>query len=130
MAGNEKINLKENLGVLFENLEKFLTTKTVIGEQIKVGDTIIIPVISVSFGLGGGGGSESGDSQKGAKGAGEGAGAGAKIAPTAIIVIKDDKVELLAIKRSGSFDKLVEMAPEIISKIRDEMKPEDKKEAE
>ncbi len=114
--------VKDSLMVLFEKLESFLTTKTVVGEQIKVGDTTIIPVISVCFGLGSGG-SETDNAKSDP---GSGAGAGAKVAPTAIIVIKDDKVELLSIKRSGSLDKLIEMAPEIISRIKEDKNTDEK----
>jgi uncharacterized spore protein YtfJ len=48
-------------------IEKVLGSKTVIGDPIKVGETTIIPLLSVGFGFGGVGGSGAGDSKKGAE---------------------------------------------------------------
>ena len=33
-------------------MEKFITTKSVVGEPVVVGDTIILPMADVSFGMG------------------------------------------------------------------------------
>ncbi len=49
------INIPENTEVLFSNLEKFLKTETVVGEAIVIGETTLIPLITVSFGCGTGG---------------------------------------------------------------------------
>ena len=37
---------------LLRAMEKFITTKSVVGEAITVGDTIILPMADVSFGMG------------------------------------------------------------------------------
>lgn len=108
-------DFKENVEVIFDKLENFLKTKTVVGEPIKVGETTIVPFINLTFGLGTGGGT--GNDDKGAGGSGGGGGTGAKISPTAVLVIQGDKVELLPIKKSGGLDKLVDMVPGIIEKI-------------
>ncbi len=108
-------DFKENVGVIFDKLENFLKTKTVVGEPMTIGDTTIVPFINLSFGLGTGGGN--GTDDKGNGGVGVGGGTGAKIAPTAVLVIKGDKVELLPIKKSGGLDKLLDMVPGIIEKI-------------
>lgn len=109
-------SLKENLDTLFGNLEKFLKTETVIGEPIVIGETTIVPIISVSFGCGtsGGGGKDS----KGNGGSGAGLGAGAKITPDAVLVIKNNEVTMLPIKERSSMDKLMRMVPGILSKIK------------
>jgi uncharacterized spore protein YtfJ len=109
------LNITENVNSLFE---KLLKSKTVVGEEIKIGETTLIPFITVSFGLGAGGGD--GADNKGSKGVGGGAGVGARVAPTAVLVIKGDQVELLPIKKSGGLDKLLEMVPDIVNKIKDE----------
>jgi len=115
MAIDAKFDVNENVSVLFDKLEKFLTSKTVIGVPIKVGEATLIPFISTSFGLGTGGGS--GSDTRGDQGTGVGSGMGAKISPTAVLVIKGDNIEMLPIKKSSSFEKLVEMVPEIVSKV-------------
>ena len=39
---------------LFKGMDSFITTKTVVGDAITVGDTIILPLVDVSFGVGAG----------------------------------------------------------------------------
>lgn len=119
----EDFNITETMDKIFEKLEEFIKTKTVVGEPIKIGETTIIPFIDISFGLGTGGGS--GVEQKGNQGSGGGAGSGGKVSPTAVLVIKDDQVELLPIKKSGGLDKLIDLVPGILDKIKEE-KPEAK----
>ena len=111
---SDNFNISENINNIFEKLESFLKTKTVVGEPMKIGDVTIVPFIDISFGLGTGGGS--GIEEKGNQGSGGGAGSGGKISPTAILVIKGDQVELLPIKKAGGLDKLIEMVPYIIEK--------------
>ena len=51
ITGNEvKDLLKSNL----EEIEKVLSTKTVVGEPTVIGDTTLIPLISVGFTVGAG----------------------------------------------------------------------------
>lgn len=39
---------------LFKGMDSFITTKTVVGDAIHIGDTIILPLVDVSFGVGAG----------------------------------------------------------------------------
>jgi len=110
-------NFSENMSAIFDKLENFLKTKTVVGEPIKIGDTTLVPFINISFGLGMGGGV--GSDEKGNGGDGGGGGTGARISPTAVLVIHGDKVELLPIKKSGGLDKLLDMVPGIMDKINE-----------
>lgn len=109
------LNVNENINMLFEKLREFITSKTVIGEPLTVGDSTLIPVINVQFGLGSGGGD--GTDAKGNGGVGGGAGIGAKVAPTAIIVIKGEKIECLPIKKTSGLEKLIEMVPDLVDKM-------------
>jgi len=109
-------NVNENINTIFEKLENFLKSKTVVGESIQIGETTIIPFLTVTFGLGTGGGD--GKDPKGANGVGSGSGVGARVAPTAVLVIKGDDVKLLPIKKNGGLDKLIEMVPDIVSHIK------------
>ena len=47
-------NLKNSLETLLSQLENFISTKTVVGEPMKVEDAIILPLVDVSFGVGAG----------------------------------------------------------------------------
>lgn len=108
------INIFDNLNTLFANLEKLLTSKTVIGEAITVGNTTLIPVVDVSFGLGiGGGGGE--DRNKSGKAA---SGVGGKVSASAVIVLRGEHVQVMQISRGNTLDKLVDMIPEMVDKFK------------
>jgi uncharacterized spore protein YtfJ len=115
-------DFKENIGTIFDKLENFLKTKTVVGEPIKIGETTIVPFINLTFGLGTGGGN--GTDERGNGGIGGGGGTGAKIAPTAVLVLQGDRVELLTIKKSGGLDKLLDLVPGIVEKINEKKEKE------
>ncbi len=100
---------------LFEKLEKFIRTETVVGDPIQVGNVTMLPIISVSFGVGGGEGS--GKDGKGNDGSGGGGGVGCKIAPNAMLVIKNDELSVVPLTNRGSLERIVEMVPEILAKV-------------
>ncbi|MFW5790196.1 MAG: GerW family sporulation protein [Bacillota bacterium] len=102
------------LETMYNKLDKFLKTETVIGEPMDLGEIKLIPIVTASFGLGGGLGEENKDS---GKSEGGGGGLGCRISPDAILVIKGDKVELIKLQGKRSLDKLFEMMPELIEKV-------------
>ncbi len=110
MEGTEKI-----LESMYGKLDNFLKTETVVGDPIEIDDLKIIPIITASFGLGGGFGADSSDQSEGG-----GGGLGCKIAPDAMLVIKDGNVEMIPVKKkSGSLEKLFEQVPNLVSKLDD-----------
>lgn len=111
-----KSPVNESMETLFNSLEKFFRTETVVGQPIEIGETTLIPIISVSFGAGGGGGG--GNDDKGNGGTGSGLGVGARITPDAVLVIKNGEVSMLPVKNRCSLDKLVAMVPELVKKIK------------
>jgi uncharacterized spore protein YtfJ len=117
------MDFNDNLQTLFDKLEGFFRTETVVGEPIVVGEVTLIPLIEISFGLGSGG--DRGKKSKGNDGVG-GAGAGAKIVPTAIMVVKGEDVSLIPLKDRDSLEKVLEVVPEIINKLKN--KKHEKKE--
>lgn len=113
---SENFNINDNVNNIFARLEEFIKTKTVVGEPMKIGEITIVPFIDISFGLGTGGGS---GTEQGSQGTGGGAGSGGKVSPTAVLVIKGDNVELLPIKKSASLERLMEIVPDIVDKLKD-----------
>jgi len=88
-------------------IERVLSTNTVVGDKIEVGDVTMIPLVSLGFGFGAGGGSGKGEIPTGdAKGEGEGVGAGTGggggIKPVAMIIIDKDGVRIETIKGGAS----------------------------
>ncbi|MEM2933836.1 MAG: spore germination protein GerW family protein [Methanocellales archaeon] len=103
-----------------EKLSEMVTSETVVGKEIKVGDKSIIPLVKVCFGFGGGGGEgEAPEKTAIKKGFGGGSGAGATIEPVALLLIDGEKIGLLRVGAiPGTLEKLIEMVPMVIEKIR------------
>ena len=95
---------------LLEGMDGFLSSKTVVGEPVTVGDTILIPFVDVSFGVGAG--TFRGDKKD--NGAG---GLSGKMTPTAVLVVQNNSTRVVSIKNQDTFTKIVDMVPEIMNKI-------------
>ena len=105
-----KENLKDTMGSLFDGMEGFLTSKTVVGEPIYIKDTIILPLVDVSFGMGAG--AFSGDKKDKS-----GGGIGGKMTPSAVLVIKDGQTKLVNIKNQDGVTKILDMVPDFVNKF-------------
>ncbi len=79
-------------------IEKLLTTKTVVGEPIMVDGKTLIPLISVGFGFGAGGGTGKTSMKQPQEGTGGGTGGGAGIRPIAVIISDKDGIRIEPIK--------------------------------
>lgn len=115
MSGKKSEDARTMMESIFNKLDSFLKTETVIGEPLAIGSVQLIPIISVAFGVGGGLGGEK--DQKGKDSEGGGGGLGCRITPNAILVIKGEEVELIQLKDRGSLEKLFDAMPEIISQL-------------
>ena len=49
-------NFNSVMTSLLKGVDSVLSAKTVVGEPVNVGDTILVPLVDVSFGLGAGAG--------------------------------------------------------------------------
>ncbi len=97
---------------LLKGMDTVLSTKTVVGEATQVGDTIILPLVDVSFGVGAGSGSN------GQKNAASGAGGmGGKMTPSAVLVIRDGYTKLVNIKNQDAVTKVLDMIPDLVEKF-------------
>jgi uncharacterized spore protein YtfJ len=100
-------DVKALLKASMEEIERVLSTKTVVGDKITVGDVTLIPLMSVGFGFGSGGGSGKGKMPSGeAKGEGEGGGVGTGggggMKPVAMVIIDKSGVRVESIKGGAS----------------------------
>ena len=103
-------NFSSVITSLMQGADTMLNAKTVVGEPITVGDTIIVPLVEVSFGLGAGAGNQ----EKKEKGSG---GMGGKMSPSAILVIQNGKTKLVNIKQQDGLTKILDMVPDLIDKF-------------
>ena len=95
---------------LLKGMNTVLGTKTVVGEATKVGDTIILPLVDVSFGCAAGA-FEKGNNNNGA------GGLGGKITPSAILVIQNGHTKLVNVKNQDSMTKILDMVPDIVDRF-------------
>ena len=107
MADNSFNNTIESL---FKGMDSFITTKTVVGDAVHIGDTIILPLVDVSFGVAAGAFSQ----DKKNNGAG---GMGGKIMPSAVLVIQNGTTKLVNIKNQDGITKVLDMVPDFVNKF-------------
>ena len=95
-------NFNSVMDSLLKGVDSVISTKTVVGEAKQIGDTIILPLVDVSFGLGGGT---------------NGGGVGGKITPSAVLVIKDGHTKLVNVKNQDTITKILDMVPDLVDKF-------------
>ena len=103
-------NFNEVVESLLGGMNRVMAAKTVVGEATKVGDTIIVPLVDVSFGVGAG--SSEADKKNGGCG-----GFGAKMSPSAVLVIHDGHTRLVNIKNQDAVTKVLDLVPDIVDRI-------------
>ena len=104
-------NFNSTVVSLFGGLDGFLSTKTVVGEAVTINDTILVPLVDVSFGMGAG--SWGGQAKNSAAG-----GMNCKMAPSAVLVIHKGNVRMVPVENNPSvFTKLIDMIPDIMDRL-------------
>lgn len=108
---------------LMYGLDSFISAKTVLGEPITIGDTIVLPLVDVSFGVGAG---AFGANTKNTDG-NSGGGLHGKMSPTAVLVIKDGIARVVNVKDQDMITKVMGMAPDVVDKVSSFVKSKDTK---
>ena len=102
-----------------EKIKEMIDVNTIIGEPITSPDgTLIIPVSKVSYGFAAGGSDL--PTKKEHEGLfGGGSGAGVTIQPVAFLTVYQGDVRLVSVDREeGTADKLVNMIPDVLKKVK------------
>ena len=107
MADN---NFKGTVDALFQGIDGVVSSKTVVGDAIHIGETIILPLVDVSFAVGAG----AFNAEKKGRGAG---GIGGKMTPCAVLVIQGGHTKLVNIKNQDTITKILDMVPDVIDKF-------------
>ncbi|MBQ8412690.1 MAG: GerW family sporulation protein [Lachnospiraceae bacterium] len=102
-------DFNQTVGSLFQGMNSLLTTKTVVGEPTKIGDTIILPLVDVNFGVGAGAFAGKTNSA--------GGGMGGKMSPSAVLVIQNGKAKMVSVKGEDTVGKILDMVPDIVDKV-------------
>lgn len=108
-------NFKGTVEALFQGMDGVISSKTVVGDAIHIGDTIILPLVDVSFGIGAGAfnsGFRTGDKKDRA-----GGGIGGKMTPCAVLVIQNGYTRLVNIKNQDTITKILDMVPDVVDRF-------------
>jgi uncharacterized spore protein YtfJ len=107
-------------------IEKVVNTKTVVGEPVTIGETTIVPLISIGFLFGAGGGSGRSDVRQQNEGEAGGSGGGAWVKPVALVVMTSEgaKVEPVIGRLGGALEKLADIIPDTLDKYWQRRKQE------
>jgi len=103
MADNQ---FASTIGALFQGMDEFVTTKTVVGEPVTVGDAIILPLVDVTCGMAAGAFGQS-TKEKNAGG----------MTPSAVLVIQNGMTKVVNIKHQDALTKVLDMAPDLVNKF-------------
>ena len=108
----EEHKFNSTVSALFNGMDSVISSKTVVGDAIHIGDTIILPLVDVSFAVGAG----AFHADKKEKGAG---GLGGKISPSAVLVIQNGRTKLVNIKNQDTITKLLDLVPDVIDRVKE-----------
>ena len=95
---------------LFKGMDIFITTKTVVGDAVHIGETIILPLVDVAFGVAAG--AFTGENKNNG-----GGGMGGKITPSAVLVIQNGTTKLVNVKNQDGITKILDMIPDFVNKF-------------
>ena len=93
-------NFKDTVNSLFKGMDGFVSAKTVVGDAIHVGDTIILPLVDVSFGVGAG--AFEGDKKNNGGG---------------VLVIQNGSTKLVNVKNQDGLTKVLDMVPDFVNRF-------------
>ena len=99
-------NFDSTVASLFKGMDAFISAKTVVGDAVTVKDTIILPLVDVSFGVGAG--AFAGDKKNNAGGGMTGK----------VLVIQNGATKLVNIKNQDTVTKILDMIPDVIDKFK------------
>ncbi|MBS1903424.1 MAG: GerW family sporulation protein [Bacteroidetes bacterium] len=122
--------MNEHFDDVISKLADFLKeegqTKTVVGEEFRLGEFSCVPVIRLGIGFGFGRGEGEGDNAKSGKGKGEGGGGagGTGIEPLGFLVTRGDHIQFISTHATKGLSVLFEKAPDLLAKYFETKEPE------
>lgn len=116
---NENTSFTNNMDTLFTDLHDFVSTDTVLGSPLSVGNKTLVPVMSVTMGYGSTGMSTKlqNSGSNNANNATNGVGLGARVTTSAVVVIENDSVSMLPVNEKSNMEQLMNKLPEAVSSL-------------
>lgn len=108
----------ESLKELLNQMEGFVSSKSVIGEPMELNGMVVLPLLDVSLGAGAG-------ARDREKAGGVAGGVSAKMSPSAVLVLKDGAVRVVNIKNQDTVTKALDMVPDILDRFKPARREED-----
>ena len=93
---------------MFQGVDQLVTTKTVVGDAVRVDDAIILPLMDVTCGMAAGAFDENAKKRAGG-------GMSAKMSPSAILVIQNGCTRLVNIKNQNTVNKVLDIVNKFTS---------------
>ena len=104
-------NFKGTVEALFHGMNGVVSSKTVVGDAIHIGDTLSSVGGCI---LCGGAGSFNGENRE--KGAG---GIGGKMTPSAVLVIQNGHTKLVNIRNQDTMTKILDLIPDVMDRFQE-----------
>lgn len=107
-----------------ESLKAMVDVNTVVGDPVETqGGDVIIPISRVAFGFATGGGEYAAGATEMGRAPGDfpfagGSGAGVTVQPVGFLVVGQGNVRMLPVEGGQPVDRLIDLAPQIIDKLR------------
>ncbi|HHY98150.1 MAG TPA: sporulation protein YtfJ [Firmicutes bacterium] len=113
-----------------QSIKEMVDVNTILGDPVETPDgNVILPVSRVSFGFAAGGtdfeaggaapeGQGDGEAASGASPFGGGSGAGISVSPVAFLIVGNGQVRLLPVDRNAIFDRLLDVAPQLLQQLQ------------
>ena len=96
---------------LFKGMDSSISAKTVVGDVVTVNDTIIVPLVDVSFGVAAGAWEKTDKNSAGG-------GMGGKVKPSAVLVISNGVTKMIPVKQpQDAVSKIIDLVPEVVNKF-------------
>jgi len=112
-----------------QSIKEMVDVNTIVGDAVQAPDgTVIIPISKVCFGFAAGGGDYSSDTESsGSQGEKKfpfagGSGAGVSINPVAFMVCGQNHIKLLPVNVNSTFEKIMDLIPELVEKANEALK--------
>lgn len=120
MAEKETNKFSTTVESLFKGMDSFISAKTVVGDVVTIKDTIIVPLVDVSFGVAAGAWEKTDKNSAGG-------GMGGKVKPSAVLVISNGVTKMIPVNQpQDAVSKIIDLVPDVVNKFMpDKNKPED-----